>query len=399
MLHTLRMSSPTVRTLLPLAVITCTSMLAMDLYLPAVPAMQHDLGLTVAEGQATIAVFLAGLAASQLLWGEALHRFGPRACVKAGLWLIIAASYGCALAPEMWSLLAMRLLQGIAAGAATVVSPTVIRATLPDKDGVRGIAAISMIEAIIPAAGPVLGTALLLVTDWRTTFVLVGAVALVSMPFALNATPRQLPHHDKSAPSGYLDLLRNTRYLRLALSHSLCFAALLTFVASGPQVLQSMLRWGDGAFAQAQVCGVTAFIVAASQSGRASARLGPIGAMRAGALVHLLLCGGFWWACTQTTPPFGWVLAFWIVFCGTLGIRGPAAFSEALRVPVAQMGRASALLVLMLLVASSAAAQLVAPFLSQAGLAAVLAMMFALSAASVLLLQLPMGAAAQPATR
>lgn len=361
-------------------------MLAMDLYLPAVPTMQRGLGLSVAQGQATVAVFLAGLAASQLVWGEALHRFGPRACVKAGLWVLIAASFGCALAPELWSLLAMRLLQGIAAGASTVVSPTVIRATLPDKDGVRGMAAISMIEAIIPAAGPVLGTALLLVTDWRSTFAIIGAVALLSMPFALNATPRQLPHHDDSAPSGYLALLGNARYLRLALSHSLCFAALLCFVGSGPQVLQVVMQWGDGAFATAQVCGVAAFIAVASQSGRISARLGPVRAVRAGALVHLLLCAGFWWAWQHGTLGFGWVLAFWVVFCGTLGVRGPAAFSEALRVPMVQMGRASALMVLMLLVSSAAATQGVAPFLQKEGLEAVLVTMLALSFASLLLL-------------
>lgn len=371
-------------------------MLAMDLYLPAVPTMQRGLGLSVAQGQATVAVFLAGLAASQLVWGEALHRFGPRACVKAGLWVLIAASFGCALAPELWSLLAMRLLQGVAAGASTVVSPTVIRATLPDKDGVRGMAAISMIEAIIPAAGPVLGTALLLVTDWRSTFAIIGAVALLSMPFALNATPRQLPHHDDSAPSGYLALLGNARYLRLALSHSLCFAALLCFVGSGPQVLQAVMQWGDGAFATAQVCGVAAFIAVASQSGRISARLGPVRAVRVGAVVHVLLCAGFWWAWQDGPLAFGWVLAFWVVFCGTLGVRGPAAFSEALRVPMVQMGRASALMVLMLLVSSAAATQGVAPFLQQAGLEAVLVTMLALSAASLLLvLKLP---AAAPST-
>ncbi|MBL0726519.1 MFS transporter [Piscinibacter sp. HJYY11] len=379
------MSIASVRTILPLAVITCTGLLAMDLYLPAVPAMQRGLGLTVAQGQATIAVFLAGLAASQLLWGEALHRFGPRACVRLGLWTLIVASFGCAIAPELWSLLAMRLLQGIAAGAATVVSPTVIRATLPDKDGVRGIAAISMIEAVIPAAGPVLGTALLLVTDWRVTFAVIGVVSLVSMPFALAATPARLPQHDESAPSGYGTLLRNTRYLKLALSHALCFAALLCFVGSGPQVLQAVMGRGDGAFATAQVCGVAAFIVMASQSGRISARLGAVRAVRLGAWLHLLLCATFWWAWSHASLGFGWVLAFWIAFCGTLGIRGPAAFSEALRVPMAQMGRASAAMVLMLLVASAMATQGVAPYLQQAGLSAVVATMLGLSVASLVL--------------
>ena len=378
--------SASIRTILPLAVITCTSMLAMDLYLPAVPALQRDLRISVAEGQATIAVFLLGLAASQLVWGEALHRHGPKRCVQAGLWLLVASSIGCALAPGLHTLLAMRLLQGVAAGAATVVSPTVIRSTLPPQDGVKGIAAISMIEAIVPAAGPVLGTTLLWVADWRVAFLLIAVLTLLAMPMAMRATPRELPNLDRSAPSGYRDLLGNGRYVRLALSHSLCFAALLTFVASGPQVLLQVLGLGDAAFATAQVCGVAAFIAMASQSGRISARLGAGRAIQFGASAHVLLCAVFL-AVTllRESMPLAALLAFWMGFCGLLGVRGPAAFSEALAVPVAQMGRASALLVLTLLVCSAVATQAVAPFLQRGGLAAVVATMLALSLASLAL--------------
>jgi MFS transporter, DHA1 family, multidrug resistance protein len=376
--------SASVRTILPLAIITCTSMLAMDLYLPAVPVLQRELGISVPQGQATIAVFLAGLACSQLVWGEALHRFGPRACVKAGLWLLVASSFGSALAPELNSLLAMRLLQGIAAGASTVVSPTVIRATLPAQDGVRGIAAISMIEAIVPAAGPVLGTLLLVVADWRLLLLAIGLMALMSMPFALRATPRQLPNLDERVQTGYRLLLIDHRYLRLALSHAACFAALLAFVGSAPQVLVEIHRLGSSAFAVTQVCGVAAFIVAAGQSGRISARLGPARTIQLGAWGHVALCVGFLFVVSGSgAVGQGTVLVFWMGFCALLGIKGPATFSEALSVPVAQMGRASALMVLILLVASALATQAVAPYLERGGLTAVSSAMLLLSMLSV----------------
>lgn len=401
--HTSAMSSPpvpssSIRTVLPLAVITCTSMLAMDLYLPAVPALQRDLGVSVAQGQATIAVFLAGLACSQLLWGAALQRFGPRTCVKVGLWLLVASSFGAALAPDLAGVLAMRLLQGIAAGAATVVAPTVIRATLPDRDGVRGIAAIAMIEAIVPAAGPVLGSLLLLVADWRLLLAGVGALALVAMPFALRAAPARLPNLDECVPTGYRTLLADQRYLRLALSHSLCFAALLCFVSSAPQALVRIHGFGDTAFVLSQVGGVLAFIAAASQSGRVSARFGVRRAIQFGAWGHVLLCGGFVVLAAAGLLTLPLVLAFWMGFCALMGIRGPAAFSEALAVPVAQMGRASALLVLLLLVFSAAATQLAAVFLEQAGLLAVMGTMLAVSLASVALVaRYPARPAAQAA--
>jgi MFS transporter, DHA1 family, multidrug resistance protein len=81
------MTTATIRTVLPLSVVTATSMLALDLYLPAVPILQSELAIGVTAAQASVAIFLAGLAASQLLWGEALTGWGrDAACngVSAG---------------------------------------------------------------------------------------------------------------------------------------------------------------------------------------------------------------------------------------------------------------------------------------------------------------------------
>lgn len=382
------MSTPSpasLRTILPLAAITCASMLAMDLYLPAVPAMQHGLGLTVPQGQATIAIFLAGLAASQLLWGEALPRIGPKACVKWGLVLLVLASLGCALAPGIEVLLLMRLVQGMAAGAATVVAPAVIRATLPAHDGVRGLAAIAMIEAIIPAAGPVLGTVMLMAVDWRWTFVVVGVMALVAMPMAMRAAPRVLPNLDTSVRTGYGALLRSGRFVRLAMAHALCFAALLTFVASAPQMLHHGFQLEGEAFALSQVFGVTGFAGMAALSGRATARWGSARVIQGSAWAHAVWCAGF-----AVLAVAGWVnypvlVAFWTGFCGIFGLRSPSAFSDTLSVPVAQMGRAAALLMLALLVVSALSAQAVAPFLAQWSLLAVGTAMALLCAISLLL--------------
>ena len=60
---------------------------------------------------------------------------------------------------------------------------------------------------------------------------------------------------------------------------------------------------------------------------------------------------------------FAAVAVFWAAFCAALAVRGPPAFSEALSLPPAQMGRASAMLMLSVLAAAAAGTQLVAPFM------------------------------------
>ena len=60
-----------------------------------------------------------------------------------------------------------------------------------------------------------------------------------------------LPEHDHAGRTGYFELLKSRRYVRIALSHALCFAAQLTFVASAPfSGWGSAPRWTCDAQAQ-----------------------------------------------------------------------------------------------------------------------------------------------------
>src|SRR5689334_10902886 len=224
------MSRASLRTVLPLALVTGTSMLATDLYLPGVPVMQKSLGIDVSAAQATVAIFFAGLALSQLAWGESLNRLGPRRCILVGVSALVVTSVACALASSLPWLLAFRFIQGLAAGAATIVAPSVVRSTLDGPDAVRGIAAISMVEALVPAAGPVLGAALLAYLSWRGTFWILAGAALVVLPIVVRITPRELPGLDHSAPAGYGRVLANRRFVRIIGSHAMTMGALLMFV-------------------------------------------------------------------------------------------------------------------------------------------------------------------------
>jgi predicted MFS family arabinose efflux permease len=383
---------------LPLALVTATSMLATDIYLPAVPVLQAGFGASISGAQATVSIFFAGLAASQLAWGELLNRLGPRRCIVIGTSTLILSSIACALSTSLYWLLALRLIQGFSAGAATIVLPSVVRATLNETDAVRGIAAIAMVEALVPAAGPVLGAALLIYTSWRGTFWVVAGAALIMLPIVARIVPVVLPGLDHSVPAGYRTVLANKRFLRITLSHALTVGALLTFVASAPQMLANSFGLDAKAFAALQVIGVAGFIVVASQSGRISARLGLARAVLLGGWTHVALCAALCIAVLAGASSYVVVAIFWLAFCSVLAVRGPPAVSDALALPPAQMGRASAVLVLSLLVASALGTQLVAPLLETPSMLPLALGMLLMTLTSVIVLTpyptyLPAGAA------
>jgi DHA1 family bicyclomycin/chloramphenicol resistance-like MFS transporter len=357
------MSRASLRTVLPLALATGASMLATDLYLPAVPVLQTSLGVDVSAAQATVAIFFAGLAFSQLAWGESLNRLGPRRCIAIGIGVLTLTSVACALASSLPWLLAFRFIQGLGAGAATIVAPSVVRATLDGPDAVRGIAAISMVEALVPAAGPVFGALLLTYISWRGTFWILAAAALIVLPIVVRITPRELPGLDHSVPAGYGRVLANRRFLRIILSHALMGGALFMFVSSGPQLLKNVYGLDARAFALLQVVGVAGFIITASRSSRIAAKIGNARAVKLGAAAHIAICAALALLAFTGYASYPVLLVFWCSFCCFLAVRGPTAISDALDLPAAQMGRASAIMILALLSAAALGTQLIAPLL------------------------------------
>ena len=72
-----------------------------DLYLPALPNLQQDLGASVAATQLTLSALIIAFGLAQLLVGPLADRFGRRPVLLAGLLLYTLASGLAALAPNI----------------------------------------------------------------------------------------------------------------------------------------------------------------------------------------------------------------------------------------------------------------------------------------------------------
>jgi MFS transporter, DHA1 family, multidrug resistance protein len=105
--------------------------LSMDLYLPALPEMARDLPASTSAAQLTITTSMVGLALGQLFAGPISDARGRRGPLLAGVAIFAIASLLCALAPSIWILLVLRLLQGMAG--ATGLS--IARASVRDLSG------------------------------------------------------------------------------------------------------------------------------------------------------------------------------------------------------------------------------------------------------------------------
>src|SRR5215211_5982191 len=101
--------------------------LSMDMYLPGLPAMARDLSAPAWAAQLTITTSMLGLAGGQLVAGPISDALGRRRPLLVGLAAYMATSLLCAMAPNVWALLVLRLGQGCAGAAGIVIARAVVR--------------------------------------------------------------------------------------------------------------------------------------------------------------------------------------------------------------------------------------------------------------------------------
>jgi DHA1 family bicyclomycin/chloramphenicol resistance-like MFS transporter len=92
--------------------------ISTDLYLPAMPTMAAALHADAGTVELTIAGYLVGFSAGQLLWGPAGDRYGRRGPVAIGLVLFVVGSAGCALSVSASQMIGWRVVQAVGACAA-----------------------------------------------------------------------------------------------------------------------------------------------------------------------------------------------------------------------------------------------------------------------------------------
>lgn len=221
--------------------LTMLGPLSIDFYLPALPAIRGDLGVN--EAQSSVAAFLAGMAAGQVLYGSASDRFGRRPSILFGLGLYIVASVLCSLSATYSQLLCGRFLQALGACAGGVVSRAVVRDRFDHTETARTLSLMMLVSGLAPVFAPLIGGVVLHVSSWRHIFgvlalfgLVVGVTAFFRLPETRSAeTAAQA--RSETVLRAYTSLIRQRRLVGYALAGALNGAMLFTYVACSPDLL------------------------------------------------------------------------------------------------------------------------------------------------------------------
>lgn len=214
------------------------SSIALDIMLAALPDIGRAMGSNAPNlAQLTVGTFLFGAAVSAFLIGPVADAFGRRGPILAGLAVFVVAALLCPLAPNMETLLALRLAQGLGVGT-TRLSQAVLRDRYAGSEMAQAMSLSLMAFLILPVVAPLIGQGILLVAGWQAIFltmVVLGAGVLVwawlRLPETLAAENRR-PFSLNEIRAGLAIVAADRNAVGYGLAAMLLLGALYGFIAT-----------------------------------------------------------------------------------------------------------------------------------------------------------------------
>ncbi|MFF2274660.1 multidrug effflux MFS transporter [Agromyces sp. NPDC058126] len=234
---------------LVLGALTALGPFTVDLYLPAFPVLQDELGVSAAAVQITLTGTMIGFGFGQLIVGPWSDKVGRRLPLMLATALHIAASIGAAFAPDIVWLAVFRLLQGFGAAAGGVVAMAMVRDLFGGKPLVKMLSRLALVNGLAPVLAPVIGSQLLQVMDWRGIFWVLaayGVVVVLCVAFLIVETlppsRRHISGHS-TMRDRYRSLFSDRVYLGAALVGGMVFTGLFGYLSTSSFLFQEVYEF------------------------------------------------------------------------------------------------------------------------------------------------------------
>ncbi|MEX0283203.1 MAG: multidrug effflux MFS transporter [Paracoccaceae bacterium] len=152
-----------------LIMLTGTSVLSLNMFLPSLANIADEFGVSYAVASLSVSGYLAVTAVLQILLGPIADRYGRRPVMLATMLLFAIASVVAATASNITVFLAARIVQA-AVIAGSALASAIITDTSEKTRAASLMAYVSMAMAVAPMLGPMLGGALDQAFGWRSGF-------------------------------------------------------------------------------------------------------------------------------------------------------------------------------------------------------------------------------------
>lgn len=258
---------------------TALGPLAIQIFLPSLPAIQADLNVSGSLAQLVFSLSAAAIAVAMLVYGPLSDRFGRRPTLVVGLILYLIGSLISTFAPNIAVLILGRIVQAIGGAAPLALTRTIIRDLYGRERAASMIAYVTMAMVIAPMMAPAIGGYLNDLISWRASFAFCGIVGVAVSALVITGLPET--HHDRVGIPGlaqmgatFLHLLRTPAFRGFAFQSAFCLASFFSFAAAAPYVVIVVMERSASAYGLYFIVVSLAFMFGNFIAGRISERVG-----------------------------------------------------------------------------------------------------------------------------
>jgi MFS transporter, DHA1 family, multidrug resistance protein len=309
-----------------------------DVYLAALPSITSALNTTAATATWTLSAMVGTFGVSQLFIGPLADRFGRRPVLLWGLALYSLASLAAMLAPSVYVLIALRMLQGVGVACAFVCGRGLIRDLFAPEAGARVMARAFSFMAAVPVFGPFLGGVLDARLGWWAPFALLALYASALLYLVWKHLPETNLNKNPAATElgpllrNYATIARNPVFASYSAATIASYAGLFAFLSGSSFVLIKVFglsRPMYGVWFGVVTTGyLTGTVICrhsiAARGVPATVRIGGIISLCAGTVMAALALGGVHSMYALSVPQMVYLIAHGMVQpCGQAGCIAP----------------------------------------------------------------------------
>ncbi|MGO4570406.1 multidrug effflux MFS transporter [Microvirga sp. 2TAF3] len=235
------MKSAFLRNALVLGMLSAIGPFAIDMYLPAFPAISRELQVDVGAVQMSLMSFFLAVAICQVIYGPISDQVGRKPPIYFGLTLFILGAIGCSFAKSAEMLIAFRFLQGVGACASMVITRAIIRDLHTGAEAARLMATTMLVFSVSPILAPLAGSMLTEFFSWRVIFWAIAGIGLIGLVIVATLLPETRVSGTSHRSIGgiartYGNLLRDWRFLGLVFIGGLGQSSFFAYLAGSSVV-------------------------------------------------------------------------------------------------------------------------------------------------------------------
>lgn len=276
-----------------LVMLTGTSVLTLNMFLPSLAHMAEDFGVDYGVMSLAIGGYLAMTAITQIVTGPISDRYGRRPVVLVGMAVFLIASLICAVTENFTTFLVGRMMQS-AAATGMALSRAAIRDQFDTQEAASKLALISTLMAVAPMMGPMIGGFMDSVFGWRANFFAYSAAGAIL--FVLCYVDVGETHHNRSDSFGaqfreYPALFTSRRFWGYSVCAALSVGTFHVFVTAAPLVAPPAFGMGTAELGMWMGSITLGFMIGTALSSRVSRNFPLTTMMIAGRIVAVVGIG------------------------------------------------------------------------------------------------------------